>query len=125
MKNTLELKNPILINGDEIKELSYDSNEITGALLAEADAMHRNSLGKKASATPVAELDYGLHLYLGFAAIIAVNPEIGFSDLERIKGYDTLEVMRIGRNFILRTDSPEENSTSELSESTADDTTQA
>ena len=124
MKNMLKLQNPILINNDEVKELSYDSNEITGALLAEADAMHRNSLGKSAANAPVAELDYGLHLYLGFAAIIAVNSKISFSDLERIKGYDTLEVMRIGRNFILKTDSPAESSTSERSESTADDTTQ-
>lgn len=124
MKNMLKLQNPILINGTNIKELTYDSNEITGTLLAEADAMHRNSLGKNAANAPVAELDYGLHLYLGFAAIIAVNPEIGFADLVRIKGYDTLEVMRIGRNFILKTDSPEESSTSEQSESTAEDTTQ-
>ena len=45
--------------------------------------------------------DLSLHLYLGFAAIVAVNPSYDFSDLERIKGRDVVEVMTIGRNFML------------------------
>ena len=51
-------------------------------------------------AAGAAELDYGLHLYLGFAAVIAVNPEIDISDLERVRGYDVMKIMRIGRDFI-------------------------
>jgi len=36
----------------------------------------------------------------GFAAIIAINPEIDISDLERVRGYDVMKIMRIGRDFI-------------------------
>ena len=46
------------------------------------------------------EQDGNLHLYLGMEAIIAVNPDIDIADLERIKGFDLVQITRIGRNFI-------------------------
>lgn len=100
MKGKLKLHNPIIINGKNVKNLSYDTNEITAQMFAEADTkkMIGNSMGAK-----IAETDYSLHLYLGFAAIIAVNPEIDFTDLERMKGVDVSTVMRLGRNFITET----------------------
>ena len=60
-------------------------------------------------------------------AIIAVNPSVDITDLERIKGIDVLHVSNIGMLFILgrlggRSD---ENSLSEPSESTVDISTQA
>ena len=42
-----------------------------------------------------------MQLYLGFAAIIAVNPKYDYNDLQRISGPDVMSVMKIGRNFIL------------------------
>ena len=76
--------------------------------------------------TAAAEFDFGLHLYLGFAAIIAVNPSYDFADLERIKGRDVVEVMAIGRNFMLKSDetSPESDS-GEPTETTPESTTPA
>ena len=59
---------------------------------------------KNVSISAAAEFDFGLHLYLGYAAIIAVNPSYDFSDMERIKGRDVVEVMQIGRNFMLASD---------------------
>ena len=93
MKNTIKLDNPVQINGKSYNELTYDISEITAQAFAEADSKNGNAAG-------AAELDYGLHLYLGFAAIIAVNPEIDISDLERVRGYDVMKIMRIGRDFI-------------------------
>ena len=102
IKGTLRLKNPILINGNEITEVTYDSNEIDGILFATAESRRKAAAGRKdISIAPAAEFDFSLHLYLGFADIVAVNPSYEFSDLERIKGHDVVEVMTIGRNFML------------------------
>mgnify|MGYP001514254083 FL=1 len=101
MKNTIKLDNPVQINGKSYNELTYDISEITAQAFAEADARKLSASGSKnGNAAGAAELDYGLHLYLGFAAIIAVNPEIDISDLERVRGYDVMKIMRIGRDFI-------------------------
>ena len=103
IKGTLRLKNPIMINGNEITEVTYDLNEIDGILFATAESKRKTAaVGRKdISIAPAAEFDFSLHLYLGFAAIVAVNPSYDFSDLERIKGHDVVEVMTIGRNFML------------------------
>lgn len=101
MKNTIKLDNPVQINGKSYNELTYDISEITAQAFAEADARKLSASGSKnGNAAGAAELDYGLHLYLGFAAVIAVNPEIDISDLERVRGYDVMKIMRIGRDFI-------------------------
>ena len=99
---SIKLKNPIQINGKNVKELTHDANEITPAGFAEAEYRKTRANGSKGAPSSAAvELDYSLHLYLGFAAIIAVNPEYDFNDLERIKGADVMEVMKVGRNFII------------------------
>lgn len=103
MKKTLILDTPLLINGKEIKELDYDANEITALQFSEA-CMKASELSKNSSSLTLKlkENDYGLHLYLGFAAIIAINPEIDLKDLERIKGNDVLKITDIGTVFIFR-----------------------
>ena len=105
MKKTITLQNPVLINGEQTAELTYDANDITAGLFAEADVRRKMAAGiRNVSISPAAEFDYGLHLYIGFAAIIAANPGIDFADLERIHGADVLKVMDIGRNFILKSE---------------------
>lgn len=106
MLNTLVLDNPIMINGAQVTELTYDANEITALLFAEADARRMLATSSRIGTGKVgvsgsAELDYTLHLYLGMMAVIAVNPQIDATDLERVKGDDTRQLMGIGRNFIL------------------------
>ena len=97
MKNKITLSNPLTINNKKRTELTYDANEITAQMFAEADSRKLTASGSKnGNAAGAAELDYGLHLYLGFEAIIAVNPEIDMSDLERVHGYDVMQIMRIG-----------------------------
>ena len=125
--DTLTLKNPIMINGKEVKELTYDINEIDALLFAEADTKHKAAAGMKNIAiSPAIEFDPGAHLYLGFAAIIAVNREIDFADLERMKGSDTMAVAKIGRNFTLSSEeASQESDSDELSETTPESTTPA
>lgn len=129
--NTLKLKNPIKIANNEgtkeVTEVTYDANEIDGILFATAEARKKSAAGmKNTTITPAAEFDFALHLYLGYAAIIAVNPSYDFSDMERIKGHDTVEVMRIGRNFILKSgEERQENDSEKLTGTTPESTTQA
>ena len=124
---TLKLKNPIMVNGKELAEVTYDANEIDGILFATAESKRKNAAGlRNASISPAAEFDFGLHLYLGYAAIIAVNPEYDWADVERIKGHDVVEVMSIGRNFMLASaqEQPERDS-EEPTETTPASTTRA
>ena len=125
--NTLKLKNPIKIDGKEVTELTYDANEIDGILFATAESKRKAAAGmKNTTITPAAEFDFSLHLYLGFAAIIAVNPSYDFSDVERMKGRDLVEVMSIGRNFMLKSEAARPASASdEPTETTPESTTQA
>lgn len=127
MKNTLKLKNPIKINGVDVTEVTYDANEIDGILFATAEAKRKAAAGmKNASITPAAEFDFGLHLYLGFAAIVAANPSYDFSDVERIKGRDVVDVMAIGRNFMLASDqAPQPKDSGVHTETTPESTTPA
>lgn len=119
LKGEIVLNNPITINGKKVKKLTYDANEITPAMFAEADARKMVASGAKSgNLSGAVELDYGLHLYLGFAAITAVNPEVDIADLERIKGTDVIQVMRVGRNFIISSAGSKENNSDEQSETT-------
>ena len=123
----LKLKNPIMIDGEQITEVTYDSNEIDGVLFATAESKRKAAAGmKNTTITPAAEFDFSLHLYLGFAAIVAVNPSYDFSDVERIKGRDVVEVMSIGRNFMLASDQEQpQNDSDEPTETTPESTTPA
>jgi hypothetical protein len=126
MNGTLKLRNPIRVNDKEVSVLTYNTENITAGLFCEADARKRTACGSKnVSVTPAAELDYGLHLYLGFAAIIAENASIDFADLARIKGADVVDVMKIGRNFILKSEALAESNSDEQSETIPNTSTQA
>lgn len=127
MRKTLTLHNPVMINGVEMTALDYDTNAITASLFAQADAQKKQAAGlKNVAITPAVEFDYALHLYLGFAAIVAASDNaIAFFDCERIHGADLVEVMNIGRNFILRSEASTDDSSEEPSETTAEPSTQA
>ena len=130
MKGTIKLDNPIAVAIDgkqvQLSELKYDTEEITGALFCEADSKRRFASGaKNISIAPAAEFDYGLHLYLGFAAVIAADAQLDFADLERIHGTDLINVMEVGRNFIMKSGDSSQSNSDEHSETTAVPTTQA
>lgn len=119
MKEILKLQNPILINGKTVSEISYDINEITGELFAEADSKKMVASGAKGgNLSGAPELDYSFQLYLGYAAILSVNPEYDWSDLTRIKGNDIMKVMRIGRAFIVGSVASKDDDSEEPTETT-------
>ena len=126
MRGIIKLSNPILVNGKELTELQYNTTEINGALFCEADAKRRIAAGaKNVAIAPAAEFDYGLHLYLGYAACVAAAPQLDFADLERIHGTDVVEFMSVGRNFIMKSEDAQQSNSDEPTETTAEPTTQA
>lgn len=126
MKGTIKLSKEIICTGKNVSELKYSTEDITAALFCEADSRRRIAAGAKNVAfAPAAEFDYGLHLYLGFAAIVAADASIDFTDLERIQGKDVVDIMAVGRNFILKSEGSQQSNSDEQSEVTAEPSAQA
>ena len=114
------LENPILVNGNTVSELSYNTDKITTAQFIEACAKSAAIDKTRAVTLKLKENDYALHMYLGCMAIIADNPQIDITDLERITGTDILKLVNIGMVFTIgkSEDYSEENSSEEQSENT-------
>ena len=128
MKKTLKLMHPLLVNGQEMTELDYDAEEINAVQYSIA-CQRSAAISKSNQSVTVKfrENDNSLHMYLGFMAIIAVNPQIDITDLERIKGTDVLNIADIGQVFILRISGAgsQQNNSDAQSETTAEPSTQA
>ena len=125
--HTLVLDNPIKINGEMVEELTYDPQEITAEQFSIACAKS-SALDKTQSVSfKIKENDNALQLYLGMMAVIAVNPQIDIKDLERIKGFDVLDLTNIGMLFMLRKSAAPcaASSSVEQSENTENSTTAA
>ena len=120
----LTLLKPILVNNESVSEFTYDTNEITNDLYLEA-CYKSCKPGRDPNIATSMEVDKAFHLQVGKAAILAVNPKLDWSDLERISGLDLFEVAKIGRFFIFgKSGEPSEAKASEEeSETSADDTT--
>lgn len=126
MRDIIKLKTPILVDGKQVSEIAVNTEEITGQLYAEADTRKRIAAGtKNVAIIPAVEFDFGLHIYIGYAAAIAANPRFTFEDLERVKGADVISFAEVGRNFLLKSEDAELNNSDEQSGTTADTTTQA
>ena len=100
MQETIVLRKPVLIDGEQVRELTYDVDKISSDQFIDAEVLSASAATRLHKiSTKVVELDAGFHYYLGVMAILAVNPTYAVEDIERIKGPDILKVMRIGRNF--------------------------
>lgn len=129
-KEKIELRQPLIIDGKEHKELTYDFNEIGcdefSMAFAYASSKSLTAAQKGKPSASIMEQDANFHMYLGMMAIIAANPNIDISDLERIKGFDLVTLAGLGRNFINgRSEEPlDQNSLEEQSETTPEPSTQ-
>lgn len=121
----LKLKHPIEINGKKVEELTYDPQQITVEMFAQAEARKMAAAKRNISMTMACEMDYSFHIYLGFMAVIAVNPEIDVTDLERASGSDLIAFSRIGRLFTFGTaaEASEDETSDEQSETTPEHST--
>ncbi len=127
---TIELRHPILINNKEMKTLTYDFDAITcddfTAAFNEAASRALTSAQNNKPTASIMENDGNVQLYLGMHAVMAVNPEIDIMDMERIKGFDLIQLTRIGRNFISgrAEESSDQSNLDEQSEATPESITQ-
>lgn len=93
---------PLLVNGSEKKELTYDFEEIGINEFKQAGVLASSIPGVgMADNIKQMENDFNYHLYIGFAAICAVNKDVTMRDLERLKGLDLNQIQEKGRNFTL------------------------
>lgn len=118
----ISLFNPIEINGRTCKDLTYDTDQLTIAQFADAEAAAKR---KAQNVVAIAEFDYTLHFYLAAYSIIAVNPDIDITDVERIKGRDIMSLVEVGRFFTMRSDEQEQSTSDEQPATIPANTTQA
>ncbi len=119
----ITLRKPLLVNGVNRKELTYDIEELTSNHIARAEGLKAKEGGKDTIGTiTIAQTDYSLHIAIGKQAVIAVNPEISEEDLARVKGYDLTKLAAIGQRFFIEPEEQEQATSSEPQEDTQDTT---
>ena len=107
METVLVLKNPIKINGEEVKSIKYDFDNLTLKDMSEAE---KRMLENGQITMTLEEMNYSWHSFLFAAAAVKANPETDSLDYMRIKGVDALRAKKISRNFILTAEDGEEDS---------------
>lgn len=93
--NVLTLSKPIMINGNEVHELTYDFENMTAKDKINAGKRMKND----GIASNVEELDTDYHLYLFAEAVCKANPEIDTSDVFRMNAKDARKAARLARSF--------------------------
>lgn len=106
----IQLKKPILINGEERTVISYNFEELEKDDILGAIA---NARFNKEFFSALPETDNVLHMWLTYAAIMKVNPDISSMDLERICGKDCVTLVNLGGEFF-RSAKAEKESTVQL-----------
>ncbi|WP_141722835.1 phage tail assembly protein [Cellulosilyticum sp. I15G10I2] len=91
----LKLSKPIMVNGEEVKELKYDFENMT--------ARDKINVGKriKQDGVPVSveELDTDYHMYLFAGAVVKANEDMDISDVMRLSAKDIQKGAALARNF--------------------------
>ena len=119
MEKKFKFKHPIKVNGREINEVNYDEEEVTVELYNEA-------CERGGTSGAIKETNDKLHVYIFWACVIAVNPEIDFTTMNQIKGIrDFMAMGDIGRNFTIRSGESDQNTSEKPSEDMPEDTIQA
>ena len=119
---TIKLRNPLLVNGVDRKELTYDIEALTIDHITKAEAYKQR---KGSISSTHAIFDYSLQYAIGMQAIMAVNSDISEEDLSRIKGFDVNKIAKVGIDFFKGSEEVSEGNTSEKPQEDTQDTTTA
>ena len=115
----ITLSRPLLVNGDNLKELTYDIEELTINHIAKAEGLKAKIGGKDiVGSITIAQADYALHICIGMQAVMAVNPDISEEDLQRLKGYDITKLANVGARFFIAPAEQEQVTSNEQQEDT-------
>lgn len=121
MKTTIKLKNPIKVDGKEVKELPFDTDVFT---LEEMQRANRK-LAKLKEVTYVVEVDPDYQFIVASLIVEKTTKnKISSEDLSRLKGTDLFALTREGRNFLLESDGEVQENTEKQSEPIAESTEQ-
>ncbi len=120
----IKLSKPLLVNGEYLKELTYDIEELSINHITKAEGLKAKIGGKDIVGTiTIAQADYALHICIGMQAVIAVNPHISEEDLQRLKGFDITKLANIGARFFIEPAEQVQVTSDEPQEDTQDITT--
>ena len=120
----IKLRKPLLVNGQELKELTYDIDELSINHITKAEGLKAKIGGKDiVGSITIAQADYALHMCIGMQAVMAVNPDISEEDLQRLKGYDLTKLANVGARFFIEPVEQEQATSNELQEDTQSITT--
>lgn len=92
---TLKLSKPIDINGETVKELSYNFEDMTARDKAEAT----KSFKKAGNMVLVQELDSDYHLYIFATAVKKAEPLFEIEDILRMSFKDAVSAESLVRSF--------------------------
>jgi uncharacterized protein (DUF1015 family) len=102
---TLVLKTSIKIDGQDVKEIKYDFENLSQRDMAEAE---KRMTGNGQMSMTLEEMNYSWHSYLFAAAAAKANEGTDISDYMRITGTDALRARKLARNFILAVEDGEQ-----------------
>ncbi|RPF41914.1 tail assembly chaperone E/41/14-like protein [Hydrogenoanaerobacterium saccharovorans] len=99
-ENILALKKPLKVNGEELKELPFDFEELT------AKDLHKISKDLKNRGIPVTvlALDYEYQLSTFAEAVKKVNRDVTMNDILRLSAHDAMKATGLARSFLLAAD---------------------
>jgi hypothetical protein len=121
MQTTIKLKNPIKVDGKEVKELPFNTDVFTLEELQRAN----KKVAKLKEITYVMELDPDYQFIVASLIVEKTSKnKISSEDLSRLKGTDLFALTREGRNFLLESDEEVQENTVEQSEPIAESTEQ-
>ena len=115
----ITLNKPLLVNGVNLKELTYDIEELSINHITKAEGLKAKIGGKDiVGSITIAQADYALHICIGMQAVIAVNPDISEEDLQRLKGHDITKLANVGARFFIAPEGQGEVTSNEQEEDT-------
>ena len=88
----LNLKTPIMVNGEEIKYIDYDTDKLTGGSVEKAI----QELQKRQMVVITPELDTPFH-----AQLFAIASGLDYTDIQRLSMKDYVEATGIIRDFFI------------------------
>lgn len=99
-ENILVLKKPLKVNGEELKELPFDFEELT------AKDLHKISKDLKSRGIPVTvlALDYEYQLSTFAEAVKKANRDVTMNDILRLSAHDAMKATGLARSFLLAAD---------------------
>ena len=94
----ITLKNPIKVDGKEVKELSFDTDLFS---IEDLERANKKLAKLNKNAMFVQETDPDYHFILACVIAEKTSANISAEDLRRLKGSDLIQLQRLGRDFLL------------------------